>query len=271
MRSIPVLLAALLAGPALAQPFHAVGPLDDLESYNTGALGGQGLWFSGGLVSFVDATFLDPAFGDRTLSVRVSSSTDIAVKLFDVPPAYGRLDFDVLIGDIGMGTVELIEGASNRVVAFLEFRSTDDIHVLNKGGFGTTPTGTQYTPNVTNRIGMEVLPGNVANYYLDGELFYVHEDLSDFEGNPSIGYNEFEVNNIQFNTSSIYIDNLEFVEPAPPVCTPDVNDDGVLDNGDIGAFIGLYIAGDAAADFNGDGFLDNGDIITFVSLFLAGC
>jgi len=54
-------------------------------------------------------------------------------------------------------------------------------------------------------------------------------------------------------------------------CAPDVNNDGVLDNGDIGAFVALFLAGDPAADFTGDGILDNGDIGAFVAAFLAGC
>jgi len=60
------------------------------------------------------------------------------------------------------------------------------------------------------------------------------------------------------------------LDPAPP-CTPDVNNDGVLDNGDIGAFVQLFLASDLAADFNNDGILDNGDIGAFVTEFLAGC
>ncbi|MFG0307351.1 MAG: GC-type dockerin domain-anchored protein [Phycisphaerales bacterium JB040] len=57
---------------------------------------------------------------------------------------------------------------------------------------------------------------------------------------------------------------------APP-CQADVNNDGVLDNGDIGAFVTLFLAGDMAADFTNDGILDNGDIGAFVGAFLAGC
>ena len=55
------------------------------------------------------------------------------------------------------------------------------------------------------------------------------------------------------------------------VCIVDLNEDGFVDNGDIGAFIELFFAGDARADLNGDGFIDNGDISTFVSAFVAGC
>jgi|GEM_PF-2965206 len=60
------------------------------------------------------------------------------------------------------------------------------------------------------------------------------------------------------------------VTPFNP-CPIDVNGDGVLDLGDIQAFVALFLAGDIAADFNPDGVLDNGDIFAFVSAFLAGC
>ncbi|MFG0307350.1 MAG: choice-of-anchor B family protein [Phycisphaerales bacterium JB040] len=70
------------------------------------------------------------------------------------------------------------------------------------------------------------------------------------------------------------MDNFAVVasECVPPVdCPADVTGDGVLDNGDIGAFVTLFLAGDMAADFTGDGVLDNGDIGAFVVEFLAGC
>jgi len=54
-------------------------------------------------------------------------------------------------------------------------------------------------------------------------------------------------------------------------CTPDVNGDGIVDNGDISAFVTLFLAQDPIADFTGDGIIDNGDISAFVAAFLAGC
>ena len=54
-------------------------------------------------------------------------------------------------------------------------------------------------------------------------------------------------------------------------CDADVNGDGIVDNGDIGAFIALFLAQDLAADFTGDGIIDNGDISAFVAAFIAGC
>ena len=54
-------------------------------------------------------------------------------------------------------------------------------------------------------------------------------------------------------------------------CPIDLNGDGIVDNGDINTFVGLFLGGDLAADFNDDGILDNGDIGAFVQAFLAGC
>lgn len=62
-----------------------------------------------------------------------------------------------------------------------------------------------------------------------------------------------------------------YLATLPPPCDADLNGDGVLDNGDLSAFVTLYLAGDPAADTNGDGFLDNGDISSFVAAYLAGC
>jgi|GEM_PF-3107470 len=56
-----------------------------------------------------------------------------------------------------------------------------------------------------------------------------------------------------------------------PPCPPDVNNDGVVDNGDISDFIALFLAQDPASDFTGDGIIDNGDIGAFIAAFLAGC
>ena len=56
------------------------------------------------------------------------------------------------------------------------------------------------------------------------------------------------------------------VDPCEAI---DFNGDGILDNGDIGSFVALFLASDLSADINGDGILDNGDIGAFVALFLS--
>ncbi|MFT5422681.1 MAG: hypothetical protein ACI89L_000446 [Phycisphaerales bacterium] len=54
-------------------------------------------------------------------------------------------------------------------------------------------------------------------------------------------------------------------------CRADLNGDKVVDNGDIGAFITLFLSQNPLVDFNCDGVVDNGDIGLFITLFLAGC
>ncbi|MFG0306249.1 MAG: GC-type dockerin domain-anchored protein [Phycisphaerales bacterium JB040] len=64
---------------------------------------------------------------------------------------------------------------------------------------------------------------------------------------------------------------IEDVDCDAGDCPADITGDGVLDNGDIGAFVTAFLAGDPSTDFTGDGVLDNGDIGAFVVAFLAGC
>ncbi|MFG0307336.1 MAG: reprolysin-like metallopeptidase [Phycisphaerales bacterium JB040] len=76
-------------------------------------------------------------------------------------------------------------------------------------------------------------------------------------------------NIVEGGLDSVIVRVLECTDPA---CGPaDVNGDGIVDNGDISAFINLFLANDPAADVNGDGIVDNGDIGTFIASFLAGC
>ncbi|MFG0306082.1 MAG: laminin B domain-containing protein [Phycisphaerales bacterium JB040] len=63
------------------------------------------------------------------------------------------------------------------------------------------------------------------------------------------------------------LDNVVLGTPCPAELTGD----GVLDLGDVQAFVALFLDEDPAADFNPDGVLDNGDISAFVAAFLAGC
>ncbi|MFT5424773.1 MAG: hypothetical protein ACI89L_002575 [Phycisphaerales bacterium] len=72
------------------------------------------------------------------------------------------------------------------------------------------------------------------------------------------------------NNIQLYDFDFNFTATAIP-CPVDLSGDGVVDNGDIGFFVTLFLAGDPSVDFSGDGVIDNGDIGLFVTLFLAGC
>ena len=54
-------------------------------------------------------------------------------------------------------------------------------------------------------------------------------------------------------------------------CLANVSADGVVDNGDINAFIARFLAGDPLADYSLDGVIDNGDINAFIAAYLDGC
>ena len=71
---------------------------------------------------------------------------------------------------------------------------------------------------------------------------------------------------------AVGVEAFEYAEALfGTACLPDVNGDGVLDLGDINAFVALFLNSDPSADTNGDGVIDLGDINTFVAAFLAGC
>ncbi|MFG0305516.1 MAG: family 16 glycosylhydrolase [Phycisphaerales bacterium JB040] len=68
---------------------------------------------------------------------------------------------------------------------------------------------------------------------------------------------------------AVFIDGVTF--ETVELCEADTNGDGILDNGDIGYFVALFLGGAPSADFNADGILDNGDIGAFVQAYLSGC
>jgi len=117
------------------------------------------------------------------------------------------------------------------------------------------------------------LPGSPA-IDAGSRTFFPASIQTDFLGNARFADDLGTVNTgIGTNSSDTFIIDIGAIE-APgliPSCLADTNNDGLLDNGDIGTFVGLFLAGDPAADLNSDGFLDLGDIGTFVAAFLAGC
>ncbi|MFG0306667.1 MAG: PQQ-dependent sugar dehydrogenase [Phycisphaerales bacterium JB040] len=111
--------------------------------------------------------------------------------------------------------------------------------------------------NLTNQIG----PGGF-------ELTSFGEDLA---GEMYMAlYGSGELRRI-VSANPVDDNNNGVADSCETVCTPDINADGVLDNGDLNAFVTLFLDSDLAADFTGDGILDNGDIGAFVTAYLAGC
>jgi len=103
----------------------------------------------------------------------------------------------------------------------------------------------------------------------DPDLFAMYS--FDDDGQPTITDLTGGGHNLSFINGATRSASAAPIGPPASCCDADVNGDGILDNGDIGTFVTLFLAGDLAADFNGDGLLDNGDIGAFVAAFLAGC
>lgn len=64
--------------------------------------------------------------------------------------------------------------------------------------------------------------------------------------------------------------DLEHGTPPLP-CLADIDQNGGIDGGDLGAFFELFETGDAAADLDANGGIDGGDLATFFEHFEAGC
>ena len=108
----------------------------------------------------------------------------------------------------------------------------------------------------------------------DGSLIRA---VSSNTGGTQLGFDAVGIGDVNGDGAPDFVgaaspaNTVHIIAGLPLPCEPDINADGVLDNGDIGAFVALFLAGDLSADFNNDGILDNGDIGAFVSAFLAGC
>jgi len=115
--------------------------------------------------------------------------------------------------------------------------------------------------------------GNTGGEWLPFEITItpdmISPDFPPFPGSVSILPFRFILPNVVAQ-GTIYWDDF-CVWQDSTACPPDLNGDGIVDNGDIGAFVAAFLGGNLAADFNGDGILDNGDIGAFVAAFLAGC
>ena len=66
-------------------------------------------------------------------------------------------------------------------------------------------------------------------------------------------------------------DRRSWTIEAGCILLADLNGDGILDTGDIGTFVDMFLGNQREADMNQDGIVDNGDITTFVDLFVNPC
>ncbi|NUQ52057.1 MAG: hypothetical protein HUU19_05090 [Phycisphaerales bacterium] len=72
------------------------------------------------------------------------------------------------------------------------------------------------------------------------------------------------------SSATVGFDDLRFDDPQPP-CPADFNADGFVNGDDYDLFASYFEIGDIRADFNADGFVNGDDYDSFASAFEAGC
>lgn len=103
---------------------------------------------------------------------------------------------------------------------------------------------------------LEVTPGQPV-YVLDNFVWVRLEDLL----GTSEGCVAYDRGQVCF---------VEEEQENPP-CIADINTDGILDNGDIRAFVALYVDRDPEADFDDNGFVNPDDVRLFLRAYLTNC
>ncbi len=92
-------------------------------------------------------------------------------------------------------------------------------------------------------------------------------------GTPQLdlGASLFIGNNIAFGVGTWVVRAVADGGPAGCNAADLVEPFGVLDLGDVQAFVGAFVAGDLLADLTGEGVLDLADLAAFVNAFVGGC
>ena len=170
-------------------------------------------------------------------------------------------------------------GSGGVSAAATAYRTTDEL-IIDTGSevrIGVRTSGVDGTGLVIADAGVQFVGGSAGTLVVEFEpglslpdpfvrtVIQAPQTSGQFAAVQAVGLDPLLTMDVQDNGSG----GLEI--RVARACQADMNDDGVLDNGDIGSFVSLFLAGDLRADFNGDGLLDNGDIGAFVTAFLAGC
>ncbi|MFG0306771.1 MAG: glycoside hydrolase family 66 protein [Phycisphaerales bacterium JB040] len=159
-------------------------------------------------------------------------------------------------------------------------------HLINLTGAQSTDwrdvNATSTTPTVFSDLSVRVY---YSGALADARLWHASPDAGDLRptrvtdfttGSDAHGtYVEFALPELRYWTM-VWLERRNPGDAGPAqglsqASPADLNDDGVLDNADIGAFVAFFLSGDPRADFTGDANIDNGDIGAFVAAFLAGC
>jgi len=169
------------------------------------------------------------------------------------------------------------------------------LFLFDSNGLGVTfdediPNGFPGEVTFSSRISGTFVPAP-GNYYLvitsydvtpidaDGSVLWLEEPY-DIErapdgpgaASPIAGWQSF--NAFDTGTYEISLTGACFVTNTGPVCEPDVNQDGVADQGDVDYLVNVIAGGGnptgVDADFNQDGVADQGDVDALVNVVAGG-
>ncbi len=111
-------------------------------------------------------------------------------------------------------------------------------------------------------------PFEIPSYTIDGGggtsvggLYSLSGTIGQPDAHPAMAGGAFELSGgFWVEAGGLACNGADLAEPF-----------GVLDLGDITAFVSAFLAQDSLADIDGNGIFDLSDIGLFVSAFLAGC
>jgi len=254
--------------------------LGDSDGQNRGSL-----WLSGAAAGLDVSAIITVT--ECSVTAPTNPSTQCTTYTTPNPDADGLADFQYLQHYAFHATDDKVTNQSTYIPVAApegEYTTTTYTTVISCTSTSCTPTivvqNTVFTADplpqaqgVIEGFGIGVL-GQGANYNsvdwsIAGCCFW-------FGGLDCVGYLDQINPDVDFDATwydfNPYAQNaMGLLSNAPPIDTClqiDLNHDGVLDNGDITAFVNAKLNQLPEADINGDGVCDNGDIGAFVSLFV---
>ena len=180
----------------------------------------------------------------------------------------GNASFDAVTDlntlELDLGTIDTGNGPVSQQVIFFNipadlFIAPIDIELISSAG-DTSAITTDFMPiadltTLDNAAMSVVLDDQGEGLFNATYTFRVYNARSMFPG-------DVLVEDLTLNITG---------EVAGSVCTPDLNNDGLLNFFDVSAFLSAYSSNDPAADFTNDGAFNFFDVSAFLAAYSAGC
>jgi len=215
-------------------------------------------------------TTLDDAAKIMRFFMGATGHSELALSMLNIldtdlsTPLAGTLSFQSIL-DIALDGSSLSAWDKNKFQQHIRLFSVDGTYSGYSDpsrGTNTTRWSSFYLPH---KFEEDFFNGNNTGLVAYNASAFVNEGSDLWNSETAVG---LAIGNMYKEAIHEAIDTWELYSTA---CPADLNNDGVLDNGDIAAFLDTFTFQDLAGDMNGDGILDNGDISTFIQLFLSGC